>query len=87
MHLPGEGMRKAMRQLNRVVRAGGAIEVGVWGSDKTREWTDEHGRYSYSRTDQELQTMLRVLGEVVAFGTWNHLDNGGHYQWARNIVG
>ena len=87
MHLPGEGMAKALEELNRVVRPGGVVEIGVWGGAEDREWTDEHGRYFRSRTDQEFQSILSAIGQVVDFATWSHFDDGGHYQWARLILG
>ena len=87
MHLPGEGMVTALTEFKRVVRAGGFVEIGVWGGDQDREWTDEHGRYFYSRTDQQLRSILATVGEVVRFQTWSRFDDGGHYQWARLHVG
>lgn len=83
MHLPGDGLTTALAELKRVVRPGGLLEVGVWGGDEDREWTDEHGRYFRSRTDDRLRTMLAQVGEVVAFETWSWFEDGGHYQWAR----
>lgn len=83
MHLPGDGLALALGELGRVVRAGGVVEIGVWGSAHDREWTDEHGRYFRNRTDDELRSMLDVVGDVVDFATWTHYDNFGHYQWAR----
>ena len=86
MHLPAEGMVTALSELKRVVRAGGFVEIGVWGGDQDREWTDDHDRYFYSRTDHQLQSMLAVIGEVVEFAVWSQFDDGGHYQWARVLV-
>lgn len=51
-----------------------------------REWTDEHGRYFRSRTDEELRTVLATVGEVTGFATWSHFEDGGHYQWARVVL-
>ena len=87
MHLPGDEMVTALSELRRVVRPGGLLEVGVWGSDTSGEWTDDGGRYFRSRTDEELRDLLVAVGEVVAFETWSHFDDGGHYQWARVIAG
>lgn len=86
MHLPGEGMTIALSELQRVVRTGGLVEVGVWGGEEEREWTDDHGRYFHSRTDEALQQVLSSVGEVVAFDTWGHVEDGWHYQWARVAV-
>jgi SAM-dependent methyltransferase len=86
MHLPGDGMATALTELRRVVRPGGVVEVGVWGADEPRERIDEHGRYFRHRTDDDLRTMLALVGDVTAFDTWSHLDDGGHYQWARVVV-
>lgn len=86
MHLPGDEMVTALAELRRVVRTGGLIEVGVWGSDTSGEWTDDGGRYFRSRSDDELRGLLAAVGEVVAFDTWTHFTDGGHYQWARVMV-
>jgi SAM-dependent methyltransferase len=86
MHLPGEGLASALAELHRVIRPGGVLEIGVWGADEHREWTDDQGRYFHSRTDGELQTMLAVIGEVAAFDTWSRFDDGGHYQCARVVL-
>lgn len=86
MHLPGDGMTTALGELGRVVRSGGVVEIGVWGGAVRREWADAHGRYFRSRTDEELRSLLSVIGEVVEFGTWSHFEDGGHYQWARVVV-
>jgi SAM-dependent methyltransferase len=86
MHLTGDGLITALAQLKRVIRPDGILEVGLWGGDEDREWTDVHGRYFQSRTDRRLRAMLAEVGEVVAFETWSRFDDGGHYQWARVIV-
>lgn len=87
MHLPGDGMTTALAELTRVVRADGLLEIGVWGHEADREWTDPHGRYFRHRTDTALQDHLCAVGRLVAFETWDWLDDGGHYQWARVQVG
>jgi SAM-dependent methyltransferase len=87
MHLPGDDIVTALAELRRVVRQGGLLEVGVWGSDTSHEWTDDGGRYFRSRTDDELVGLLAAVGEVVAFDTWSRFADGGHYQWARVVVG
>lgn len=86
MHLPEDGLSVALIELKRVIRAGGVLEVGVWGGDQDREWTDAHGRYFNSRTDDGLRELLAAVGEVVEFATWSRFDDGGHYQWARIVV-
>lgn len=86
MHLQGDGLSAALLELKRVIRPGGILEVGTWGGDEEREWTDEHGRYFNSRTDDRLRALLAVVGEVVEFATWSRFDDGGHYQWARIVV-
>lgn len=86
MHLPGDGLPAALGELKRVIRPRGFLEVGIWGGDEEREWTDEDGRYFYSRTDDQVRDLLAAVGEVVAFETWSRFDDGGHYQWARVVV-
>lgn len=86
MHLPGDDLTAALAELKRVIRPGGILEIGVWGGEADREWTDAHGRYFQSRTDHRLQSMLAAVGEVAAFDTWSWFDDGGHYQWARVVV-
>lgn len=88
MHLPGTGLTDALAELRRVVRLGGLIGIGVWGSDEDREWTgDPHGRFFLNRSDATLQRELAVLGQLEDFRTWAHLPEGGHYQWACVRIG
>lgn len=87
MHLPGDGMVVALDELRRVVRPGGVVEVGVWGGDEEREWTDDGGRYFHARTDDGIRELLAAVGRVTGFETWSRFDDGGHYQWARVVVG
>jgi SAM-dependent methyltransferase len=88
MHLPGDGMERALAELGRVLVPGGLLEVGVWGKDVDGERFDSGGRYFRQRTDDDLRRLLGAVGEVLAFETWDHLDDdGAHYQWARVRVG
>lgn len=86
MHLPGDGLEHALAELRRVIRPGGVLEVGVWGADEEREWTDPGGRYFLSRTDDGLRGLLSAVGQVTHFDTWSSFGDGGHYQWARVVV-
>jgi SAM-dependent methyltransferase len=86
MHLPGDGFTRAAHELGRVVRPGGTVEIGVWGHTTNREWTSPDGRYFNHRSDEQFQRDLQVLGDVVAFDTWNWFGDGGHYQWARVVT-
>lgn len=86
MHLPGDQLALSLAELARVVRSGAPIEIGLWGANEAREWTDEHGRYFNSRTDDQVRACFGAIGEVIGFSTWGHLPSGGHYQWARVIV-
>ena len=86
MHLPGDGFARAIQELGRVVRSGGMVEIGVWGHTSSREWTSPDGRYFNHRSDEQFQHDLDVLGNVVAFDTWNWFEDGGHYQWARVVA-
>lgn len=84
MHLPGDGMERALAELGRVLVPDALLDVGVWGKDAEGAWFDAHGRYFRHRTDDDLQDLLRTVGEVEAFATWDYLDEGGaHYQCAR----
>lgn len=87
MHLPGDGLERALDELARVVRPGGLVEIGVWGHTEDREWTSPDGRYFRHRSDQTLRSVLDRLGTVLDFDTWARFDDGGHYQWARVVVG
>lgn len=86
MHLPGDGMAEALAELRRVVRPDGIIDIGVWGAERTRQRVDEHGRLFYGRSDDDLMVLLRAVGEVVGFDTWDHYADGGYYQCARILV-
>ena len=87
MHLPSDGMDEALAELRRVVRPGGIVDVGVWGAERTRQLVDRHGRLFYGRSDDELKGLLRAVGEVVSFDTWDRHDDGGYYQCARVVIG
>jgi SAM-dependent methyltransferase len=86
MHLPGSGFDEAIGELGRVMKPGGPVAIGVWGHTRSGERTKPDGRYFRHRSDEELQAALRVLGEVVAFETWDWFDDGGHYQFARVVA-
>jgi SAM-dependent methyltransferase len=86
MHLPGDGFVVALGELHRVIRPGGVLEVGLWGADENRQWTDPDGRYFRSRTDEDVRALLSAVGQVGAFDTWSRFEDGGHYQWARIVV-
>lgn len=62
------------------------VEVGLWGHTQTRHWTATNGRYFRHRTDDDLKPELTRLGTILDFGTWDWIDDGGHYQWARAVV-
>lgn len=82
MHLPADGLAVALGEVGRVVRTGGVAGIGVWGHLEGGTWTDPHGRFFRRRTDDELRVELTALGKVTGFETWDHLADGGHYQWA-----
>jgi SAM-dependent methyltransferase len=83
MHLDGNGMEEALAELARVVRPGGLVEIGVWGSTDDRERVDGRDRYFRQRSDDSLRRLLSELGRLDAFETWDWHDDGDHYQWAR----
>lgn len=87
MHLPGEDMLVALRELHRVVRVGGLLEVGVWGADVDGVFINDEGRYFRHRTDRRFRELLAQVGSLAAFETWDHLAGGTHYQWGRVVVG
>jgi SAM-dependent methyltransferase len=87
MHLPGAEFSRALRELGRIVRRGGVVEIGVWGHTQDRDWTSPDGRYFRHRTDDSLRAELARVGPVLEFDTWSWLEHGGHYQWARLEVG
>ena len=86
MHLPGDGIEHALRELRRVIRPGGLLEVGVWGADSDGARIDDRGRYFRQRTDRHLQQLVAEVGDLLAFETWDYQLGGGHYQWARVAV-
>lgn len=86
MHLPGEDFATALDEIFRVVRPGGLVDVGVWGHTKNRDWTAADGRYFRHRTDDDFRAALIRVGTIVDFDTWDWIDDGGHYQWARAVA-
>lgn len=86
MHLPGDEIVVALEQIHRVVKHGGLLAVGVWGSTAANTRIDEHGRRFEQRTDEQLRSLLTRIGTVEQFETWSWFDNGGHYQWAAVAV-
>jgi SAM-dependent methyltransferase len=86
MHLPGDDIEQALRELRRVIRPGGLIDVGVWGADTDGTRIDDQGRYFRHLTDLHLQELVVKIGDLQAFETWDYLPGGGHYQWARVVV-
>jgi hypothetical protein len=87
IHLSGEDIVVALGELAPVLRAGGLLEVGVWGAEASRIRLDHHGRHFRHRTDDQMKELLASTGDVDAFATWDHLPTGWHYQWARVTVG
>ena len=88
MHLDGDRMPQALAELARVVRSGGILEIGLWGSDVDGGWTDPHGRYFRHRPDDVLRRLLDEIGLVEEFeatdhGQFGRSDENIHYQWAR----
>jgi len=47
---------------------------------------DGHGRLFYGRSDDDLRDLLRTVGDVVGFDTWDRHPDGGYYQCARIVV-
>lgn len=87
MHLPDEDIVVALKELRRVIRPGGLLEVGVWGDDNDGVWVDDQGRYFRQRTDLQIRELMSHLGDLVAFETWDRLSHGVHYQWSRVLLG
>lgn len=83
MHLTEAQLDVALREIRRVVRPGGVVEVGVWGHTADFERTDERGRYFHHLSDENSIAAWSRIGEVVAFETWDHHSDGRRYQWAR----
>lgn len=86
MHLDGDGFDRAVAELGRVVRPGGLVAVGVWGSDPARRRIDEHGRLFVQRSDQQVQQALSVIGEIAKFESGRYYDDGEHYQFVTLTV-
>lgn len=86
MHLEGEDMVVALAELARVVRPGGVVEVGVWGSIADGDRVADDGRYFRHRTDDRFRALMSEIGDLEAFDTWDWHDDGTHYQWARVTV-
>lgn len=83
MHLTDRQFDAALAEIARVVSPGGIVELGVWGREPALASFDEHGRYFNRRTDKALREAVAAVGEVEAFDTWHHGEDGHRYQWAR----
>lgn len=81
MHLDGDGYDRSVAELGRVVRSGGLIAVGLWGSDPPRRRVDEHGRLFVQRSDEQVRESVCTIGTVESFETGEWFDDGGHYQY------
>lgn len=82
MHLTDAQQAQALREIARVARPGGIVEIGVWGHDVGLAGDDAAGRHFNRRSDDGLRAALAPVGELVAFETWEH-DGEHHYQWVR----
>lgn len=87
MHLPGDEINKAIDEFQRVLRPGGLLAVGLWGSTPPITRIDEHERLFQQRSDEQVRSLLGVIGRLIAFETWGWFDNGSHYQWAAIEIG
>jgi hypothetical protein len=56
------------------------------GAQKTKSFGCRGEAERFRRSDEQFQRDLQVLGDVVAFDTWNWFGDGGHYQWARVVT-
>lgn len=81
MHLDGDGFDRAVAEVGRVVRPGGLIAVGLWGSEPPERRVDEHGRLFMQRSDDQVRAALSTIGQVESFETGEWFDDGGHYQY------
>lgn len=82
MHLPNDEIVTALSELQRVVRTGGVLAVGLWGSTASELHVDEHGRLFQHRTDEQVRALLGEIGDVWEFETWGWYEDGAHYQFA-----
>ncbi|UUZ45017.2 class I SAM-dependent methyltransferase [Janibacter limosus] len=86
MHLPNNDLGLALRELARVVRPGGVVEIGVWGHTQNRDWTSPDGRLFRQRSDRALRAELSEVCTVLDFATRDWQEDDAHYQWARTEV-
>jgi SAM-dependent methyltransferase len=82
MHLPTDEFTTALGELHRVLRPGGLLAVGLWGSTYPETRVDDHGRLFQRQTDGQIRIALSALGWLIEFDTWDWFDDGGHYQWS-----
>jgi SAM-dependent methyltransferase len=75
VHVPNESFDVAMTELCRVIRPGGPLAIGLWGTTIDTEGVNEGDeilpkRFFSRRTDQRLRAMLEPYGRIERFDTW-----------------
>ena len=83
VHVPDERFDDAMSEIERVVRAGGLVAVGLWGGRDQEGVLDfedgRSGRFFSLRTADRACAMLRAHGEMLTHEVWGGV---GRHAWA-----
>ena len=85
LHVPSADLGRVLDRLREVLRPGGLLYVGVYGSDSCEEGlvTDDHHpapRFFAFRTDAQMRDAIREHFDVVSFDVISHGHPSGHFQ-------
>ena len=87
LHIGDAHLDVALQEIQRVLRPGAPVAIGLWGDQTSHErmWDDGRGfgppRFFSIRTDDAVREVLGRHGTLESWVTWSSGDSL-HYQWA-----
>jgi SAM-dependent methyltransferase len=87
LHIGDAHLDVALQEIQRVLRPGAPVAIGLWGDQTSHErmWDDGRGfgppRFFSIRTDDAVRGVLGRHGALESWVTWSSSDSL-HYQWA-----